>query len=178
VAYESNFYKAQNIIGYTGTIGAFPTVYFMDNEHYGHITQKHPCPLNVGREPLGALIESPAKGTDINGMRLTLFYRATNDPNSKRLVEWCEKVYSAPRKPGARRGAIVGLGYEQRVELHTSRNAFIECDDTTRPALEESLKFEELKKLATAEGRAKFQACCAAANDGKAWTKCGSDCPY
>lgn len=179
MAYEPNFYQAQNIVGYTGEIGKSPTVYFMDNKNYGHITQDHPCPLNVGREPIHALIASPAQGTDINGMRLTLFYRATNDPTSNQLVEWYEKVYTPPRTPGGRRGAVVGLGYEQGVKVHTSRNTFIESDDTTRPALEEALKkFEDIKKRYSVDGKPKFEACCGAAMQNKPWTKCGPECPY
>jgi hypothetical protein len=178
MAYKPNFYQAQNIVGYTGKIGESPTVYFMDNEHYGHITQAHKCPFNVGREPIRPLITSPAKGTDINGTILTLFYRHTNDPVSNKLVEWYEQVYTPPRIPGARRGAVVGMGYKKRIEIHPSRNKFIECDDKTKPALEGSLKLEELKKLCTADGLLKFQACCGAANQGKPWSKCGPECPF
>jgi hypothetical protein len=174
VAYEPNFYQAKNIVGYTGTIGQSPTVYFMDGKNYGHITQAHDCPMNVGRETLGALIESAA-GTDINGMVLTLFYRATNDPTSGKLVEWQEKVYTPPRTPGGRRGAVVGLGYENRVQLHPSRNPFVPCDDKTRPKLEEALRFEDLKKRYTSESV--FDACCGAALQGKPTKNCPG-CPY
>ncbi len=88
VAYEPNFYQAQNIVGYTGDKDKSPTVYFMSDKYYGHITQAHDCPFNVGREIIQPLIASPAQGSDINGMRLTLLYRATNDPTSNKLVEW------------------------------------------------------------------------------------------
>lgn len=50
MAYRSDFYTMRNIIGYTGNINLFPTVYFQRGREYGHITQTHTNPTNVGRE--------------------------------------------------------------------------------------------------------------------------------
>ena len=70
MGYMDSFYKAENIIGYTGDINNNPTVYFYaqspgvdgmpktkkvgDSEKIlflnGHITQAHGEPTNVGRE--------------------------------------------------------------------------------------------------------------------------------
>ena len=49
MGYKDNFYMVQNIIGYTGNINDFPTVYFQKGKEYGHITQKHDETQNVGR---------------------------------------------------------------------------------------------------------------------------------
>ena len=49
MGYRDDFYMVQYIIGYSGNLHAFPTVYFRKGNEYGHITQKHPCPQNVGR---------------------------------------------------------------------------------------------------------------------------------
>ena len=70
MGYEDNFYKKENIIGYTGEIKKKPTVYFADAGvlnpktvtvngksqivvKYGHITQAHDLKCNVGREEVG-----------------------------------------------------------------------------------------------------------------------------
>ena len=54
MAYRSDFYIPENIIGYTGTIDNKPTVYFLKvdgtQKSYGHITQRHDVGHNVGRE--------------------------------------------------------------------------------------------------------------------------------
>jgi hypothetical protein len=49
MGYRDDFYMVQNIIGYSGNLNDFPTVYFQTKDEYGHITQKHPDPQNVGR---------------------------------------------------------------------------------------------------------------------------------
>jgi hypothetical protein len=44
-------YQPQNIIGYTGQLGNNPTVYYRRNSGtFGHITQAHNLPQNVGQE--------------------------------------------------------------------------------------------------------------------------------
>ena len=58
---RDDFYRRENIIGYTGDLRNSPTVYFLSvpwrgfgtyyNCEYGHITQDYPDnPDNVGRE--------------------------------------------------------------------------------------------------------------------------------
>lgn len=53
MGYKDDFYCIGNMIGYTGDIHDFPTVYFLrevaGGSFYGHITQKHDLPGNVGR---------------------------------------------------------------------------------------------------------------------------------
>lgn len=50
MAYRNDFYNLRNIIGYTGDLRYLPTVYFRRGHEYGHITQHHMLPYNVGRE--------------------------------------------------------------------------------------------------------------------------------
>lgn len=52
-AYRSNFYIPENIIGFTGALHNNPTVYFMTDTEFGHITQYHGSHWNIGREPVG-----------------------------------------------------------------------------------------------------------------------------
>lgn len=49
MGYRDDFYMVQYIIGYSGKLHDFPTVYFQKGKEYGHITQKHDIPQNVGR---------------------------------------------------------------------------------------------------------------------------------
>jgi hypothetical protein len=51
MAYRDDFYINTNIIGYTGDINSpqAVTVYFESNTEFGHITQVHADPTNVGR---------------------------------------------------------------------------------------------------------------------------------
>lgn len=47
--YMDDFYVAENIIGYTGSILNNPTMYFRNGNTFGRITQHHDDPNNVGR---------------------------------------------------------------------------------------------------------------------------------
>jgi hypothetical protein len=49
MGYRDDFYMVQNIVGYTGNLNDFPTVYFQKGNEFGHITQKHGDSQNVGR---------------------------------------------------------------------------------------------------------------------------------
>jgi len=49
MGYRDDFYMVQNILGYSGNLNDFPTVYFQKGDEYGHITQKHGDSQNVGR---------------------------------------------------------------------------------------------------------------------------------
>jgi hypothetical protein len=51
MAYRPDFYTEVNIVGYTGDLRNYPTVYFIsDSGEYGHITQDHSQRDNIGRE--------------------------------------------------------------------------------------------------------------------------------
>ncbi|HUO23133.1 MAG TPA: hypothetical protein VMU59_11510 [Caulobacteraceae bacterium] len=49
MGYRDDFYIVDNIIGYSGSLSDFPSVYFQTKGEFGHITQKHPSSQNVGR---------------------------------------------------------------------------------------------------------------------------------
>lgn len=60
MAYCDTLYNIGNIVGYTGQLYDFPTVYFKCDvqDVVGHITQKHDRPQNIGRQepmPLGGI---------------------------------------------------------------------------------------------------------------------------
>jgi len=48
MGYRDDFYRTANIIGYSGQIDSFPSVYFQSSSEYGHITQMHFYPQNDG----------------------------------------------------------------------------------------------------------------------------------
>ncbi len=49
---ENRLYQPQNVIGTTSAQGQLPTVYYRTQSGtFGHITQQHNGPTNVGREP-------------------------------------------------------------------------------------------------------------------------------
>lgn len=52
MGYRDDFYRIENIIGYTGKLSKRPSVYFFSaaSNAYGHITQAHGDQTNVGRE--------------------------------------------------------------------------------------------------------------------------------
>ena len=50
MGYRDDFYKKENITGYTGTIGNKETVYFKKGNTFGRITQDHKNLTNIGRE--------------------------------------------------------------------------------------------------------------------------------
>lgn len=50
MGYRDDFYCVGNIIGYSGKLNDYPTVYFQSDTEWGHITQKHPYSQNVGRQ--------------------------------------------------------------------------------------------------------------------------------
>ena len=49
MGYRDDFYTAINLIGHTGDLNGFPSVYFQSATEYGHITQEHGSSQNVGR---------------------------------------------------------------------------------------------------------------------------------
>ena len=101
MGYRDDFYMVQNIIGYTGDLKSFPTVYFLTATEYGHITQKHDIPQNVGRmevasavgywignEMVGSTLKLVEKmnGKIMHESRSTLTKVDTFDPSQKDTV--------------------------------------------------------------------------------------------
>ena len=68
------FYTFENFIGHTGDIQNNPTLYFMDNTHYGRITTQHNNPANVGRAA-PKLLEGYTHGNRTRGGEVRLYER-------------------------------------------------------------------------------------------------------
>jgi hypothetical protein len=101
MGYRDDFYMVQNIIGYTGNVNDFPTVYFQKEDEYGHITQKHGDSQNVGRmevyksadywignEMVGSTLKLVEKvnGKIFHTSRSTLTKVDTFDPRNRETV--------------------------------------------------------------------------------------------
>ncbi len=65
--YEASFYIEANIIGYTGTIGQNPTVYFQNGNKFGRITQDHNNADNIGRNKVREYADYTIGNTGSNG---------------------------------------------------------------------------------------------------------------
>lgn len=106
MGYRDDFYMVQYIIGYTGDLNDFPTVYFHKGDEYGHITQKHDIPQNVGRmevkkskgysignEMINGTLKLVEKenGKIFHESRSTLTNIDTIDPNERETVALLSK---------------------------------------------------------------------------------------
>jgi hypothetical protein len=120
MGYRDDFYCAQNVIGYSGKLDSFPTVYFQTGKEAGHITQKHDTVQNVGRQVVfsseGYVIENQkingetrlvelfngkrfhiSRGvlTSIGGMsegdKAVLYQAIRDNPNEKLISEYGKK---------------------------------------------------------------------------------------
>lgn len=67
-AYRADFYLPKNIYGFTGSLHNKPTVYFLTETEYGHITQKYSADWNIGRERVGNRYEEGFTYKISNGM--------------------------------------------------------------------------------------------------------------
>ncbi len=65
--YGEDFYKKENIIGYTGNPHTQPTVYFRDGDRFGRITQAHGNPRNVGRNLIREHLDYQIANTGVGG---------------------------------------------------------------------------------------------------------------
>lgn len=97
-AYRADFYIAANIIGFTGDLHNNPTVYFLSDTEFGHITQYHKTAWNIGRETVGDRFPMPGWN-----------YKIKNIPNNGR-DEADEAYYSDEG--------------EYLMHIHPSRNPF------------------------------------------------------
>ena len=64
---QRQLYRAQNIIGYSGDINRFPTVYFQSPWEFGHITQAHGTSQNVGRQEVLSAVGYSIGNEDVGG---------------------------------------------------------------------------------------------------------------
>jgi hypothetical protein len=122
MGYRDDFYAVENVIGYSGKLSSFPTVYFQSATEAGHITQKHDSSQNVGRQAVfsskGYLIENrkvngetrlvefingqaihvsrsvfTPTGGMIDGDKAILYQAIRNNPNEKLISEYSDKDY-------------------------------------------------------------------------------------
>ena len=103
MAYRADFYIPENIIGYTGSLHKNPTVYFLTDDEFGHITQSHRRADNVGREAVGSRNDLPG-----------YTYVMRNETNSKGEEVMFEGYVNANNPDGPFEGGP-----------HQSRNKFI-----------------------------------------------------
>jgi hypothetical protein len=68
MGYRDDFYCVDNIIGYSGSLHEFPTVYFLTSKEYGHITQEHGYGQNVGRQEVGDAAGYSIGNESVNGV--------------------------------------------------------------------------------------------------------------
>ncbi len=67
MGYKDNFYRVQNIIGYSGDLNNCPTVYFQSPWEFGHITQAHGTSQNVGRQQVLSAVGYWIGNEDVGG---------------------------------------------------------------------------------------------------------------
>ena len=67
MGYRDDFYHAKNMIGYSGDIQSFPTVYFQKGDEHGHITQEHGRSQNVGRGTVRRRANYSIGNEEVNG---------------------------------------------------------------------------------------------------------------
>ncbi len=95
--YEDEFYRKENIIGYTGALDENPTVYFRNGKTFGRITQDHSNPKNIGR----------------NKIRLKEDYSITNDGNEGKAIE----IYDGAVKHRSRNAFVTIEGNEDALPI-------------------------------------------------------------
>ncbi|HEY1648109.1 MAG TPA: hypothetical protein VGF96_09025 [Terracidiphilus sp.] len=100
--YRSDFYCAENLIGYTGKLDDFPTVYFFkpSTGEFGHITQKHDVTNNEGREVV--MISDGgyrAVNEDVKDATGKVIGRALREYSGDRLIHPSRNEF-IPKAPG------------------------------------------------------------------------------
>lgn len=152
MGYRDDFYTKENILGYTGTIGKKPTVYFADAGgiapklakvdgkdkvlvSFGHITQFHDIANNIGREEV---MESTS-------------YSIYN--NAKGAAEECiygprecDRLFGKGAAKDLQQYGEDGVTKDGHYIFHPSRNLFIPVNKGTLDALADAIRnFTELK---------------------------------
>src|SRR5580692_2502331 len=69
MGYRDDFYAVENVIGYSGKLSSFPTVYFQSATEAGHITQIHDSSQNVGRQAVFSSKGYVIENRKVNGER-------------------------------------------------------------------------------------------------------------
>ena len=113
--YRPDFYVVGNIIGYAGSIDAYPTVFFQEGSRYGHIVASHPDEDNVGREVVDDYAEVAGTGyrianERINGQEVAVerFIYSTGVP-SPPIYVYLDRFIDLRTMPQALRGTALPL---------------------------------------------------------------------
>ena len=160
MGYRDDFYKEENILGYTGQLGSNPTVYFADAGgvnpklqqvgdkqkvvvQFGHITQAHDDSTNVGRERVReAFSYSICNVVDRSVPGL-------ENPTGKEIAQECVYGEQELNKIGLQ-GYKTDLGKsrnEQHLDWHVSRNRFESVHSGNRKQLAMAINNHPDKKI-------------------------------
>lgn len=82
MSYRDDFFKKENIIGYTGDLKDNPTVYFKKGSEFGRITQDHGNADNIGRNKVRTADDYEIKNSGRNG-NAQEFYNGAVKHNSR-----------------------------------------------------------------------------------------------
>ena len=161
MGYRHDFYREENIIGYTGELLKNPTVYFADagginprlqqvgNKQqvlveFGHITQAHNMPSNVGRERVREAFSYSICNVPKN--KIPGYGDSSNEEVAQECVygeQELEKIrlQGYETEPGKARN-------EQHLDWHVSRNRFESVHSGNREQLARAIEnHPEKKKL-------------------------------
>lgn len=110
--YRPDLYCQMNIIGYTGSIHQNPTVYFLSDTHFGHITQYHKLNYNIGREPVCERIPVPGfhyeiKNTVKNGVETGGEYGVADDGSWEYCIHPCRSKFIDCSRSGMKTFALL-----------------------------------------------------------------------
>jgi len=148
MGYRDDFYKVENLIGYSGNLNDFPTAYFQDGDDYGHITQRHDMPTNVGRQAVETdsdyeignyLVDGEAKLVEFNsegafhvsrstltewddmssGDQSILAKAITNCPNEKYISGYSDEVFDDLDDTELHMGRLI-----QQINVRVKRGTF------------------------------------------------------
>jgi len=153
MGYRDDFYKKDNILGYTGNLTESPTVYFADaggvNPRtvmiadveqvlvtFGHITQAHSIADNVGR---GVVMESHSYSIFNNAQGLA--EECIYGPRE------CDRLFGKGMAAELEKYGEEGVTRDGHYIFHPSRNAFIPVNRGTIELLALAIeKFQEIKQ--------------------------------
>ncbi|MFA6788950.1 MAG: hypothetical protein WC149_03775 [Arcobacteraceae bacterium] len=85
MGYRDDFYKSENIIGYTGNVANLNivTVYFKSGNSFGRITQEHSNVDNIGRNKVREYADYAIYNHSSNGNNAVEFYDGKVQHNSR-----------------------------------------------------------------------------------------------
>jgi hypothetical protein len=98
MAYRPDFYRKDNIIGYTGRITSNPTVYFQyRHDEFGRITQDHPRRNNIGRDKVRKAMDYRIANTGPGNVSQEFYHGRVHHTsrNPFKPANWVEKILLA-----------------------------------------------------------------------------------